>query len=87
MGYKGGRDLKDQVVKRFLAKAQSIQETPAPCEAESYQCLMLGNPPLPGQISPVADHSHCENILLAFNWDLSRSKLSFFVCSSHRNMM
>lgn len=48
MGYKGGRDLKDQVVKLFLAKAQSIQETPAPCEAESYQCPMLGNPPLPG---------------------------------------
>lgn len=59
MAYQGGRDLKGHLVKLFLAKTQSIQETPAPCAAESYQCLILGNPPFPGQTSPMVDPSNC----------------------------
>ncbi|XP_065485653.1 ATPase WRNIP1 isoform X2 [Caloenas nicobarica] len=45
--YQVGRDHKDHLVHPFLAKAQSRQDGPAPCAAESYKCLMLGNPPLP----------------------------------------
>lgn len=42
-----GRDLKDQLVQLFLAKAWSRQDGPAACPAKSYKCPMLGHPALP----------------------------------------
>lgn len=53
----------------FLAKARSRQDGPAPCPAESYKCLTLGNPPLPWwDCSKAWLFSLWQLSLLCLNW-------------------
>lgn len=66
-----GKDLKDHLVQAFLAKAQSRQDSPAPCSAESQKCPVLGNPPLPLLFQLLLEYysngcSHCENFQVSW---------------------
>lgn len=50
--------MKDCLAQCSLAKAQSRQDGPEPFSAEL--CPMLGVPPFPGEIVPMAHCSHCQ---------------------------